>query len=45
VSGGIAKIDQQAIPEELSHVAVVTSNHFGAPGLILAEHVTQVFWI
>src|SRR5215217_5904909 len=42
---GIAKVDQQAIPEILRDIALKALDHLGAGGLIGADDLPQVFGI
>ena len=40
---GIAKVDQESIPEKLRNVPVIALDHLGAGGLIGPDHVPVVF--
>src|SRR5215471_1122634 len=40
---GIAKVDQQAIPEILRDMALKALDHLGAGGLISADDLAQIF--
>jgi len=42
---GIAEVHQESIPQELSNVTVIASNHLNAGDLISTDHVPVVFGI
>jgi hypothetical protein len=42
---GIAKVHQEAIPEELGDVPVIAANHLRTSGLIRTDHVPILLWV
>jgi hypothetical protein len=40
---GIAKVDQETIPKELSNVTVIALNHLRTGGLVCTDHIAPVF--
>src|SRR2546427_90867 len=42
---GIAKVDEQSIPQELGDMPIVASNHLRTSGLIRTDHVPILLWV